>query len=96
LQQSIVDHGEIIPESLKNPLYYPHHVIDNWTGRLDRVRASTEEDFRFYLITPTGSERLIQSDYLQAMYLHTADVMAHNARVDLVKNMCKPMTSASS
>jgi hypothetical protein len=85
LQQSIVDHGEIIPESLKNPLYYPHHVIDNWTGRLDRVRASTEEDFRFYLITPTGSERLIQSDYLQAMYLHTADVMAHNARVDLVK-----------
>jgi hypothetical protein len=85
LQKSILDHGEIIPETLRNPLYYPHHILENWTGRLDRVRPSTEEDFRRYLITPVGSGKLIQSDYLKAMYLHVADVMAHNARVDLVQ-----------
>jgi hypothetical protein len=90
LQQSILAHGEIIPESLRNPLYFPHHLIDSWSGRLDRVRPTTEEDFRRYLITPQGSGKLIQTDYLKAMYLHTADVLAHNARVDLVEKYWKP------
>jgi len=90
LQQSILAHGEIIPESLRNPLYFPHHIIDGWTGRVDRVRPTTEEDFRRYLIAPMGSGKLIQTDYLKAMYLHTADVLAHNARVDLVDKYWKP------
>ena len=90
LQKSILAHGEIIPESLRNPLYFPHHMIDSWTGRIDRVRASTEEDFRRYLIAPQGSGKLIQTDYLKAMYLHTADVLAHNARVDLVQKYWQP------
>jgi hypothetical protein len=85
LQQSIMDHGEIIPESLRNPLYFPHHILENWTGNMDHVRPSTEEDFRKYLIAPVGSGKLIQADYLKAMYLHVAEVMAHNARVDLVQ-----------
>ena len=54
------------------------------------VRPSTEEDFRRYLITPTGSSKLLQTDYLKAMYLHTADVLAHNARVDLVDKYWRP------
>ena len=90
LQQSILAHGEIIPEALRNPLYFPHHIIDSWSGRLDRVKPTTEEDFRKYLIAPVGSGRLIQSDYLKAMFLHTADVLAHNARVDLVEKYWKP------
>lgn len=90
LQKSILEHGEIIPESLRNPLYFPHHVIDSWSGNIARVRPSTEEDFRKYLIAPTGSAKLIQTDYLKAMYLHTADVLAHNARVDLVDKYWKP------
>jgi len=90
LQKSILAHGEIIPESLRNPLYFPHHVIDSWTGRVDRVRPTTEEDFRRYLIAPMGSGKLIQTDYLKAMYLHTADVLAHNARVDLVQKYWQP------
>jgi len=90
LQKSILAHGEIIPESLRNPLYFPHHVIDSWSGNIARVRPSTEEDFRKYLITPTGSGKLIQTDYLKAMYLHTADVLAHNSRVELVDKYWKP------
>lgn len=90
LQKSILDHGEIIPEALRNPLYFPHHMIDSWTGNLDRVKPTTEEDFRRYLITPLGSGKLIQSDYLKAMMLHTADVLAHNARVDLVQKYWQP------
>ncbi len=90
LQKSILEHGEIIPESLRNPLYFPHHIIDSWRDSVARVKPTTEEDFRKYLITPTGSDKLIQSDYLKAMYLHTADVLAHNARVDLVEKYWKP------
>lgn len=90
LQKSILAHGEIIPESLRNPLYFPHHIIDSWNGRIDRVKPTTEEDFRKYLITPQGSGKLIQSDYLKAMYLHTASVLAHNSRVDLVDKYWKP------
>lgn len=90
LQKSILDHGEIIPESLRNPLYFPHHIIDSWRDSVARVKPTTEEDFRKYLITPTGSGKLIQSDYLKAMYLHTADVLAHNSRVDLVDKYWKP------
>ena len=90
LQKSILAHGEIIPESLRNPLYFPHHVIDHWTGNFARVRATTEEDFRKYLIAPTGSGALIQTDYLKAMMLHTADVLAHNARIDLVQKYWQP------
>jgi hypothetical protein len=85
LQKSILDHGEIIPEALRNPLYFPHHILENWTGQMDRVKPSTEDDFRRYLIAPVGSGKLVQTDYLKAMYLHTADVLAHNARVDLVQ-----------
>ena len=90
LQKSILEHGEIIPESLRNPLFYPHHVLDHWTGQTARVRPQTEEDFRKYLIAPKGSPKLIQADYLKAMMLHTADVLAHNARVDLVDKYWKP------
>lgn len=90
LQKSILAHGEIIPEALRNPLYFPHHILEYWTGRTDRVRPSTEEDFRRYLIAPVGSGRLIQADYLRAMYVHTADVLAHNARVDLVQQYWQP------
>ena len=90
LQKSILAHGEIIPESLRNPLYFPHHIVDSWTGRVDRVRPTTEEDFRRYLIAPMGSGKLIQTDYMKAMYLHTADVLAHNGRVDLVDKYWKP------
>jgi proteasome lid subunit RPN8/RPN11 len=85
LQKSILAHGEIIPEALRNPLYFPHHILEHWTGRIDKVRPSTEEDFRKYLIAPVGSGKLLQADYLKAMYVHTADVLSHNARVDLVQ-----------
>jgi len=90
LQQSILDHGEIIPESLKNPLYFPHHTLDYWKGKVDRVRPTTDKDFRSYLIDPVGSSKVIQADYLKAMYAHTADVLAHNAHVDLVEKYAKP------
>lgn len=90
LQESIMDHGEIIPEMLKNPLYFPHHMVEHWKGTVDQVRPSTEEDFRRYLITPVGSSQLLQADYLKAMYVHTADVLAHNARVDLVQKYWQP------
>lgn len=90
LQKSILAHGEIIPESLRNPLFFPHHVLEFWSGKIDRVRPTTDEDFRKYLITPQGSGKLHQSDYLKAMYLHTASVLSHNARVDLVQKYWQP------
>ena len=90
LQKSILAHGEIIPESLRNPLYFPHHMVDSWRDSVARVKPTTEEDFRKYLITPQGSDKLIQTDYLKAIFLHTADVLAHNARLDLVDKYWKP------
>jgi hypothetical protein len=96
LQLSIIDHGEIIPEALRNPLYFPHHILENWKGNPDKVRPTTEEDFRRYLIAPVGSGKLIQADYLKAMYVHTAEVLAHNAKVDLIHKYAEKYNIAPS
>lgn len=90
LQGEVLERGHFIPEAMRNPLYFPHHLLDHWTGRLDRATLSTEAAFRKYLITPTGSEKLIQTDYLKAIYNHVADVFTHNAQQDLTERFIKP------
>lgn len=85
LRQSILAHGEIIPEALNNPTYFPHLLTEYYSDNLGRVNPTTEESFRKYLITPVGSERLIQTDYIKAVLQHTAEVLSHNARADLVE-----------
>jgi hypothetical protein len=85
LRQSILDHGEIIPEALNNPCYWPHLLSEYYSDNLGRVNPTTEESFRKYLITPVGSDRLIQTDYIKAVLQHTAEVLSHNARADMVE-----------
>lgn len=90
MQKELEDHGEIIPEEMKNPDYFPHHILEGWTGRLAPVRATTEGPWRPYMMPITGTVKLHQSDYLAAMYKHAADVLANNAQVDLVERDIKP------
>lgn len=90
LQESILERGHIIPEDLRNPLYFPHHVLDRFTGTAGRIKPVTEEDFRKYLMAPVGSKKGIETDYLTALYTHIADVRLHNAHQDIVAEYWQP------
>lgn len=90
MQKELEDHGEVIPDEMKNPDYFPHHILDGWTGKLAPVRATTEGPWRPYMQPITGTEKLHQSDYLAAMYKHASDVLANNAQVALVERDIKP------
>lgn len=69
-----------------NTNYFPHVMLENWDGNIARVKVGTETDFRGYLITPTGSNKPIETDYFKAMYYHAVQVMAHNQRADIVRD----------
>ncbi|MDL5050581.1 hypothetical protein QQ054_31765 [Oscillatoria amoena NRMC-F 0135] len=87
---ALADRGYHIPDALKNPLYFPHKVIENWTGDLQGVKISTESDFRGYLLDPYGTTKTHESDYFKAMYTHVAEVFAHNLREDVIQKYWKP------
>lgn len=90
LQKDLLDHGQMIPEDLRNPLYFPHHVIEHFSGKLGRVQALPEEPFRNYLIEPVGSTKAIEADYLKAVYHHVVQVRAHNRQQDIVEQYWQP------
>jgi hypothetical protein len=90
VRDGLLERGYIIPEELRNPVYFPHLVIEKKGGQLQRVKLDTAEDFRGYLQTLVGSARAIESDYLTAMYYHLATVEAHNARQDIVEKYWAP------
>ncbi|MEW6303491.1 MAG: hypothetical protein AB1705_08480 [Verrucomicrobiota bacterium] len=90
LQAELLDHGQIIAEEQRNPLYFPHHVIEHFTGNLDRVRPRTDDEFRSYLVAPVGTAKLHLTNYLQALYVHAADVRSHNAQQDLNEKYLRP------
>ncbi|WP_404422896.1 hypothetical protein [Nibricoccus sp. IMCC34717] len=86
---------------LQNPFYFPHltlEVEDPLNPRqmkqrelgVVRVKATTEADFRGYLIDPVGSEKAIETSYVKAMYYHLVQVGAHNTRADLVRDYVRP------
>lgn len=91
IRRELEARGEIIPAQFDNPFYFPHHILDFHTGRLAGAQPTTESPFRPYLITPVGSERAIESDYVLALYKHAADVRMHNAQVDAVQEVLKPL-----
>lgn len=95
LQESLLQHGELIPDELRNPLYFPHHLLEKFTGSLERARPTTEKDFRAYLIAPVGSEKLIEAGYINALYKHVNDVTVHNARADVVEKYWRPYDKAA-
>lgn len=69
-----------------NTNYFPHVMIEQWDGDIAHVKAGTAKDFRGYLITPTGSAKPIETDYLKAMYYHAVQVLAHNKRADILRD----------
>lgn len=90
VREDLLQRGYIIPEELRNPLYFPHIVVDKFNGQIARVRLDTAEDFRGYLQSLVGSAKAIEADYLTAMYYHLNQVKAHNARQDIVEQYWKP------
>lgn len=90
VRDGLLARGYIIPEELRNPLYFPHLVIDKQTGKLTRVKLDAADDFRGYLQQLVGTESAIDTDYLTAMYHHIATVFAHNRREDIVDAYWKP------
>lgn len=80
------DRGLLAPEHLANPYYFPHVVIGDIAPSLAEVKESTNADFRGYLITPVGSRKAIETDYVRAMYYHLVQVFAHNQRADIVRD----------
>ncbi|MEM6888769.1 MAG: hypothetical protein AAF636_11580 [Pseudomonadota bacterium] len=95
LQKDLLDHGQIIPEDLRNPLYFPHHVLENFSGKLGNVEAVTAPAFRSYLLEPVGSVKVVEADYLKAIYHHVAQVRAHNTQQDLVEQYWQPYDAAA-
>lgn len=86
---------------LQNPFYFPHLTLDmadsSQPGKrvareltMEKVRPTTEADFRGYLIDPVGSKTAIETDYVKAMYYHLVQVGAHNLRADLVRDYIQP------
>lgn len=69
-----------------NANYFPHVLLEKWDGNTANVKIGTAEDFRGYLITPVGSIKPIETDYLKAMYYHAAQVLAHNRHADIVRD----------
>lgn len=90
VRDGLLERGYIIPEELRNPVYFPHLLIDKTSGGLQRVKLDTAEDFRGYLQQLVGSAKAINTDYLTAMYHHLATVEAHNARQDIVEQYWQP------
>ncbi|HWA07914.1 MAG TPA: JAB domain-containing protein [Opitutaceae bacterium] len=84
-REDLLSRGYVIPEELRNPLYFPHLVLDKFNGTLQKVKLDTAADFRGYLQQLTGSAKDIETDYLTAMYYHMGQVLAHNAREDIVE-----------
>jgi hypothetical protein len=89
-REDLLARGYVIPEELRNPLYFPHLVLDKFNGRLQSVKMDTAEQFRGYLQQLVGSAKDIETDYLTAMYYHLGQVMAHNARQDIVAEYWQP------
>jgi hypothetical protein len=89
-RDDLLERGYIIPEELRNPLYFPHLILDRFNGRLQNVKLDTAEDFRGYLQQLVGSAKDIETDYLTAMYFHMGQVLAHNARQDVVADYWQP------
>jgi hypothetical protein len=90
MRDDLLARGYIIPEEVRNPLYFPHLILDKFNGRLQSVKLDTAEDFRSYLQQLSGSAKDVESDYLTAMYYHMGQVMAHNARQDIVETYWQP------
>lgn len=90
LQKELVDHGHTIPADLRNPLYFPHYVLDNFSGVMDQAGATTDPEFRAYLQDPQGSTKLVETDYLKALYHHVARVRLHNGKQDIIEREWKP------
>jgi len=89
-RDDLLARGYVIPEELRNPLYFPHLMLEKFSGRLQNVKLDTAEDFRSYLQQLVGSAKDIETDYLTAMYYHMGQVMAHNARQDIVTDYWQP------
>lgn len=90
IKTGLLARGYIIPEELTNPFYFPHTILEKYSGRIARVKIDTKEDFRGYLQRLIGSAKAIETDYLLAMYKHAAEVFAHNLRQDIVEQYWKP------
>jgi len=90
IREDLLERGYIIPEELRNPLYFPHLILDKFNGRMQSVRFDTAEDFRGYLQQLTGSAKDVESDYLTAMYYHVGQVLTHNAKQDIVETYWQP------
>jgi hypothetical protein len=81
-------------DHLANPYYFPHLTLETSEGgkvkqrelRVERVKPGTEADFRGYLIDPVGSRKMIETDYVRAMYYHLVQVGAHNEKADIVRD----------
>jgi hypothetical protein len=94
----LVERGLMAVEALRNPFYFPHVTLERQGARgveqrelkPERVRPDTEADFRGYLVDPVGSNKPIETDYLQAMYYHLVQVGAHNLKMDAIAEFARP------
>lgn len=96
LEGELLKRGHLIPEAMKNGAYFPHQVLDYTSQHLGRLKPATDAPFRGYLVDPTGSRKAIETDYIQAVYRHAAEVMAHNAHQDAVEKYLKPLDRSES
>ena len=69
--------------------YFPHVITDFWTGRANKFQMDTLKEFRAYLQNVEGSTKLIETDYVKAMWYHMASVHADNIHQDTILNFFK-------
>lgn len=91
MEGELLKRGHLIPEDMRNGSYFPHQVLDYTSQHLDRIRPGTENPFRGYLRDPKGSTKAIETDYVQAIYRHVAEVLAHNIHQDAVETHIQPL-----
>ena len=70
--------------------YFPHVVLEKWSGGLQKYDMGNFAEMRSYLRDPKGSKLAIETDYLKAMIYHMTAVHADNIHQDVVQNYFKP------
>ncbi|MDQ8202787.1 hypothetical protein [Pelagicoccus sp. SDUM812003] len=89
-RQLLESFGYEIPPDQNNPYYYPHKVIEYEMSRLPQPKFLSDKPFRGYLQELTGSDKDIDSDYLQAVYSHMYEVRLHNQQQRTFEEGVKP------
>ena len=89
--EDLIRRGKISPEDLKKD-YFPHIVLDfarSMAASITGAPYIIREPFRGYSKKRKGTERDIETDYIEGMWRHVSSVQRHNEIDDFIEQIVK-------